>query len=191
MSINSKSPLFQAILAMDSYNRGYAEGVRIVDGADVEGSSLGSALIFRQSAYEEGSYGVLKGFYAIAYQYKYMEGSEEKTETVISYRGTDQFFTSNGIGGDIINSYGIGAGTLNTPQTGLAIQFYKDVAATLNAGNPDPYLANISVTGHSAGGGLAGLVGAIYGKEGVLFDNMAFQNAANDNAVRRCVVAAG
>jgi putative lipase involved disintegration of autophagic bodies len=37
---------------------------------------------------------------------------------------------------------------------------------------------NITVVGHSLGGGVAGFVGAIYGVQGVLFDNMPFNNAA-------------
>ena len=191
MAVDPKSSLFQAILSMDSYNRGYYEGVKIVEGVNVVGSKLGATTIIQQSDFIAGTQGVREGFYAIAYEYKYMEGGEEKTETFISYRGTDQFLTANGVGGDIVNSYDVGAGVADTPQSRLAIEFYKSVAAAINANNADPYAANITVTGHSAGGGLAGLVGAIYGKQGVLFDNMAFQNAANDNAVRRCVVAAG
>lgn len=185
MSIDSKSLLFQAILAMDAYNRGYASGVDLSpknpDGSpiledddtpvasDKIGTQLGDATIYRSNG---DSVAQTEGFYSIAYKLP-------DNSVVISYRGTDQFFTSDGIGGDIINAYGIGAGTLNVSQSGLAIQFYKDVAAALNAQNPDPYAANISVTGHSSGGGLAGLVGAIYNKSGVLFDNMAFQSAAS------------
>jgi putative lipase involved disintegration of autophagic bodies len=41
-------------------------------------------------------------------------------------------------------------------------------------------LANISLTGHSLGGGLAGLVGAVYLQEAVLFDNMPFELSAQN-----------
>ena len=189
MAVDTESDLFKAILAMDSYNRGYSAGVdlrpRDSNGqllqengqlipSDKIGTQLGSVTVYDNKGDAEAQ---AAGFYAIAYQY--VDESEE-TQTVISYRGTDQFLTANGIGGDIINAYGVGATDADVPQSRLAIEFYKSVATAINAENPDPYTANISVTGHSSGGGLAGLVGAIYHKSGVLFDNMAFQAAASN-----------
>jgi hypothetical protein len=52
----------------------------------------------------------------------------------------------------------------------MAIRFYKDVVA--QAGS------NVVLTGHSMGAGHAGLVGALFGKEAVIFDNVPFQLAA-------------
>lgn len=53
MSIDPKSPLFQAILAMDSYNRGYASGVNLsIDSetgtipADSLGRQIGSVTVY-------------------------------------------------------------------------------------------------------------------------------------------------
>lgn len=178
MSIDPKSALFQAILAMDSYNRNYWEGVSGLGGV---GSTLGAYTVFMDSSSLVDSADqrrdIPAGFYAIAYQYT---DTNNQTQTVISYRGTDQFLTANGVGGDIANAYLVGGGSADQPQARLAIEFYKSVAAAINTQNADPYAANIIVTGHSSGGGLAGLVGAIYGKEGVVFDNMAFVTAARN-----------
>lgn len=180
MSIDPKSDLFQAILSMDSYNRGYLSGISGLGGL---GSTLGAYTVVMDSSSLVDSSDQRKdipaGFYAVAYQYIDINN---QTQTVISYRGTDQFLTANGVGGDIANAYGLGATIANVPQSRLAIEFYKSVAAAISTQNPDPYAANISVTGHSSGGGLAGLVGAIYHKSGVLFDNMAFQTAASNLA---------
>ncbi len=86
---------------------------------------------------------------------------------MISYRGTDNLPV------DSLFGYGVAAGVSDVNQGALASGFYRTVA-----GEIDPRTANISVTGHSLGGGLAGLVGAVYGKEGALFDNMPFEAAA-------------
>ncbi|MFH1159085.1 MAG: hypothetical protein V1721_09465 [Pseudomonadota bacterium] len=106
------------------------------------------------------------GFYGIAYEYN--------GQVIISYRGTDSMFGDGTIGSDFLNAYGLATGDADTEQSRMAIEFYKAVA-----GGTDPYAASISVTGHSSGGGLAGFVGAIYHKSGVLFDNMAFKWGAN------------
>ncbi len=89
--------LMQAILAMDSYNRGYNEGIAGLGGV---GSQIGNAVISQQSNVLEGSDEIEAGFYAVAYNY---DGG-----TVISYRGTDNlniFFGFN----DIWNGWGVGA----------------------------------------------------------------------------------
>lgn len=52
---------------------------------------------------------------------------------------------------EIWTGYGVAAGTPSGRQAELAIRFYKSF---LNQG-----ISNITVTGHSLGGGLAGLVG--------------------------------
>jgi hypothetical protein len=75
-------------------------------------------------------------------------------KTVISYRGTDNLLgnlSSLFTNGDIWNGYGVGAGSPQGKQAELALNFYKSVAGA----GVDPRIANISVTGHSLGGGLA------------------------------------
>lgn len=140
--------LFKAILAMDSYNRGYGEGIKLP--VVLNTTKLGNATIASQSDTTATGQPVLAGFYGISYQ---LAGGEK----VISYRGTD-FPTGDstlGIGSDILNGYGTGLGHESTTQSNMAIGFYKDVASI----GTDPRLANISLTGHSLGGDLAGLVG--------------------------------
>ena len=87
--------LFLAVLAMDSYNRGYGQGIVLTD------TKLGTATIledsedfFRTSGQAEGELypAAASGFYAIAFTVG--EGVEGLTAgtTVISYRGTDTIF---------------------------------------------------------------------------------------------------
>ena len=154
-----------ALLSLDSYNRGY--GARI-SGLSVSGS-IGDASILTDSTTKLGLATTSDAsFYAIAYQI----GTGANAETVISYRGTDKpssDFWSYGIGaGDPSNLLGTSYGTT----VGLTINFYK---AVLNGA--DPFTANVTLTGHSLGGGLAGYVAGLYGQKAVIFDNMTFNDA--------------
>lgn len=84
------------------------------------------------------------GFFAVAYNYG--------GQTVIAYRGTD---------GDYLTDawYGWGTGVAaESTQAGQAALFYKDVAAQQDYVGTFPYSTNIVFTGHSLGGGLAGLM---------------------------------
>jgi hypothetical protein len=160
--------LFLAILSMDSYNRGYHERIAGLGGVN---SQIGNAFISSQSDTLGNTEGVGAGFYGLSYNTSGVTGFSAGEKT-IAYRGTDAAFGSGEIGSDIWNAYGVGAGSPNGKQAELAIKFYKSLAgANLQS-------ANISLTGHSSGGGLAGLVGGLYGKGGTLFDNMAFEAAA-------------
>lgn len=83
MAISSDS--FSAILAMDSYNRGYNAG--ITDLSDEQGTALGLATIGSNA---EDAQGVAEAasFYALSYDVSNVSGFSAG-ETVISYRGTD------------------------------------------------------------------------------------------------------
>jgi hypothetical protein len=84
--------VFLSILAMDSYNRGYNQGVFSVPDA----SGIGTATVLAQSSILANSNEVAQGFYAIAYKWN---GS-----TILSYRGTDPSDGANAVK-DIINGW--------------------------------------------------------------------------------------
>jgi len=73
--------LLVAILAMDSYNRGYSQGIL---GLDDPNAQIGPAKFLRQSSVNTNSAEFQAGFYAAAYDTPY--------GTVIAYRGTDDNF---------------------------------------------------------------------------------------------------
>ena len=84
MSDDYKTDLLYAILAMDSYNRGYGSGVanlgvstatNVVKLGTWEIDKRDATFVFDQDAFNAG-------FYAIAYR-------NTANEVVISYRGTD------------------------------------------------------------------------------------------------------
>ena len=158
--------LFLAILAMDAYNR--TGGVSSV-GLEMPSMEIGNATVL------SGPGNVLEdtatGFYAQAYELS--DGSK-----VISYRGTDD-------SRDAWYGWRVGAGSFTAAQAAEAAQFYQQVAAgstnTSNLSLTNLYDADIALTGHSMGGGLAGLVGSLYGASDVrIFDPMSYQLAAND-----------
>ena len=99
--------LFLAILAMDSYNRGYGQGINNLP-VLLNVTRIGNAIITRQSDILANSDGVNAGFYAIAYDVS-GAGVSGLTGTVISYRGTDKMFANpfGYEGGDAINGYGL------------------------------------------------------------------------------------
>ena len=141
--------VLRAILALDAYNRG--EGAKVsVDGYQIGNASLGL---------NSNNYLYPSTFFAQTYT---LDG-----KTIISYRGTDGYFT------DITTGWPTGVGSPDTSQASLAVKFYKEIA-----GNIDPRSANIELTGHSLGGGLAGYVGSLYNKSTTIFDNMPFELAA-------------
>lgn len=180
--------LMNAILAMDSYNRGYdaaidlrprdAFGNIVLDtqnnyepmASDKDGVQVGTATIITNSTVKLAATDDDIGFYALAYNYN--------GETVISYRGTDEPVTVpktvNVLGLDVLvdRYYGwsLAAGDLSSAQSLMAIDFYQTVQTETST--------DISLTGHSLGGGLAGYIGALYDHDATVFDSMAFQLAA-------------
>ncbi len=141
--------LFLALLSLDAYNRGYGAGI---DGLGGGGSKIGTATVGSDELLPDGAQAA--GFYAVSYDTPY--------GTVISYRGTDNFTYDDVRGAsDITKGWTIGAGlTGENPwgiaaQSGLTIDFYDAVV-----GDDEPYDLygqKPIVTGHSLGGGLAGL----------------------------------
>ena len=186
MAINPK--IMNAILSMDSYNRGYDAGIdlrlRDLNNNYIVDSDTLYEVAGVQNYAKIGSYNVIdrngnanaiaQGFYGIAYK--------DNSSTIISYRGTDNPFGSGLPGNDIINGWVTGGGTL-TSQVGLALEFYREVLKNINGGaevDPRAPTTDISFTGHSLGGGLAGLVASVYLKNATMFDNMAFEQATEN-----------
>lgn len=149
--------LFLAILGMDSYDRRYRNGLFNLP-VVYNQTKIGNATIIADKGDDSA---IASSFYAIAY--------ELNGERIISYRGTDDT-PRNALSG-----FRVGVGSATEKQAQLAVEFYN---AVLGSGGGDPRLANIALTGHSMGGGLAGFVGSLYNRPGVLFDNMAFELAA-------------
>ncbi len=167
------SNLFKAILAMDSYNRGYDQSIALP--IVLNTTKIGNATIIAQSDVSSNGNAFGAGFYAVAYDLDDLDGVAGG-EKVISYRGTDDFdgvadlFSSK----DVAYGWILGAGSTTSSQGKMALQFYQDVAGV----GIDPRTANISLTGHSLGGGLAGYVGTLYNKNAVIYDSMGYQAAA-------------
>ncbi len=140
--------LFKAILAMDSYNRGYNYGIdlniRNANGDIIQQSDapdithIGNATVYKNLGNADAQN---IGFYGIAY-------TLSSGNVVISYRGTDSLFGTSTIGSDWYNGYGVALGHPDGPEGAMAFSFYNavDLAAADNV--------SISTTGHSLGGGL-------------------------------------
>ena len=187
--------LLKAILAMDSYNRGYGAGLDLrprdengqfilgENGQPIASDTTGIKIGTAEIIFGSGELGVgideSANFYAIAYKFPGTDGAPDSA--VVSYRGTDDISGLQNstwlTGGDFWTGWLVGGGSIWSRQAELAFKFYGAVATSLTIkGDPVSFQdAPISLTGHSLGGGLAGLVGSIYGKDGVLFANMPFE----------------
>lgn len=160
----TSSNVFKAILALDSYNRGYKEEIPGLGG---EGTKIGDFEILRQSDIGLGEPGVDVGFYAIAYE------NTATGEKIISYRGTDTLIKNP------LYGWPQGIGAALTGQALLGAEFYKAVVGGGEPVTDDMLLtADIEFVGHSLGGGLAGLMASIYHKDAVIFNNMPFEDSA-------------
>ncbi len=161
--------LFQAVLAMDSYNRGYDS--KLVGLSSANDTLIGNVKIIGNSTTALSGADQASSFYAVAYE------DNATGETIISYRGTNPPELDDAINGWLT---GLGAYNYFSPQALLAAEFYKAVIAPSGGIGPvqSPYDVNASFVGHSLGGGLAGLMGSLYSKEATVFDNMPFEQAA-------------
>lgn len=108
-----------------------------------------------------------EGFTARAYKNK------QTNEIVIAYAGTEDFTKDpwyHGLSGDGKNDGLLSVG-LASKQANQAAIFYQ----TIKSKHP---ASNITLTGHSLGGGLASLVGVWFNKNAVVFDPAPFKAAA-------------
>lgn len=98
------------------------------------------------------------------------------TEVVISFRGTDAdalpTLVSDWVNGNILAAAGYEA-----PQVLRAIELIADTIATYPAGT------QITLTGHSLGGGLASLMAAFFGLDAHIFDPAPFELSAIGQAI--------
>lgn len=181
-----KDDLFKAILAMDSYYRGYDAGINI-DEFDANGNvistKIGTASIVTRNnddndtVYLDSSFALNDvdqgvGFYALTYD---LGGGDY----VIAYRGTDYPQNDDTVPKDIHHGWTLGEGLTASEQGRMAIDFYNQVVdelygTAIQANNAN---INISLTGHSLGGGLSGFVGALYDQDAVVFDSMTYELA--------------
>ncbi len=160
--MTTSQDLLYAILAMDSYNRG-DDGTQIAP----DSSSIANLEIINNSDDTEDT-----GLSFFASAYKDTKGTTDTSddEIIISYRGTDSPL-------DMVTGWTTGAGAWASIQAIKGTSFLYNIIE--NDTENDPFNANVSFTGHSLGGGLAGLMGSVYGKEAIIFNNMPFGLSAN------------
>lgn len=145
--------------------------VRVKGLKDTPDTYIGTARIASNTNEDPDAFAA--GFYAIAYEFS--------GQTVLAFRGTDNYslsgdYTPNGPGGsDVWSGWTIAAGYAAASQAGLAIKFYEDVTGATSVFQTAP---NVTLIGHSLGGGLAGFISALSGTPGVGFDYMPFGLAA-------------
>ncbi|MBI5659525.1 MAG: hypothetical protein HZC43_08260, partial [Nitrosomonadales bacterium] len=104
------------------------------------------------------------------------------TEIVISFAGTYDNPNNPLTNPDMQADFGLATG-LGSAQLLQAAEYYLQVKASAPAG------ANISLTGHSLGGGLAALVGVFFGVSATTFDQAPFAKSAELNLLTPDVAA--
>ncbi|MFM9975713.1 MAG: hypothetical protein ACKVON_14200 [Beijerinckiaceae bacterium] len=164
MGISRDNPdLFRAILAMDSYNRGYNAGVgNSTVGLGGENTGIGVATVGKNSDILGIGTDISAGFFAQSYTWA--------GKTVISYRGTDGLAPFSTTPSDIPHWTIAFGNDYNDSHARLAAQFYKTVKAA-------PGALPIELTGHSLGGALAGFVAGLYNEKATLFDPIGYMDA--------------
>lgn len=148
--------VFLSLLALDSYNRGYGQNISGLP--DVGG--IGNATILTDALVELDRDAVeAAGFYAIAYN---VSGVDGLSGTVISYRGTnfptDPFNVDQLLAGynDVAGGWSIFTGWGTNSHAQLARDFLVSVTGQdFPVGSVTFGIDNLTLTGHSLGGGLA------------------------------------
>jgi len=166
--------LMTAILSMDAYNEGYGlnngPGPTVIlpgMGANGTVTQIGSAVIDQNGILSDAA----TGFYGITYTWN--------GQTIIDFRGTDNPSPSLTTLGDILGGWVTGAGIIGG-QALDAETLYQEVTGQSIFGPTD---SNVILTGHSLGGGLAGLIGSLTGDQADVFDNMPYAASAVAAAV--------
>ncbi|MDK4715913.1 hypothetical protein [Rhizobium sp. CNPSo 4039] len=149
--------LMNAILAMNAYDFG---ANKTLDGS--QNMQVGNWTVENVAPSNDHNFSAVE----------YVNGSDYE----ISYRGTTDVLGSELLDGDLWNGWTIGGGSDEAADVNSAISFYQSVLQTVKDSGGTS--ANITLTGHSLGGGLSGLVGSIYGVKAYLFDNMPYEQAA-------------
>lgn len=185
--------VFNAILAMDSYNRGYGRGLNEPGNSNL----LGLATVVSDSAILKDAAGnrldSRAGFYASAYMWTEKNGTQH---IAISYRGTNPDFNWNlrqfldsPVFKDAWNGWRLAGGYDNAGQAQLALQFAEQVLQlridgtthVLTPARRGARATEVDFVGHSLGGGLAGFVSSlakVSGSQTVLYDHMPFELAS-------------
>src|SRR5260370_969220 len=135
--------LMMSILAMDAYNEGSQAGLALPPRTpNVDGAQIGLS-------YTD----TLTGFYALDYTWN---GNK-----VVSIRGTDNKLPSADplSIGDILGGWVSGAGILGGQALDTAVAYQQFTGQSIFGGLD----RNVILTGHSLGGGLAGMVAALTG----------------------------
>ncbi|MEQ1612336.1 MAG: hypothetical protein ABL904_06255 [Hyphomicrobiaceae bacterium] len=156
--------LLYAILSMDAYHQGAPGGLR-------------DLLLQYPSEIDDTIRSTPRADNAIGFSAQsYTRGGE----TIIVYRGTDDGGTTGPLAAyqslDVANGYFIAAGAAWNPQTQAAVAFYQSF---LNGQNPTT-ASNITLVGQSLGGGLAGYVGSLYGRQYYVYDSQPYLSAVGN-----------
>lgn len=163
--------LMLAVLAMDTYHRGYLPGLKMPGTRTGEAAPaiIGSASIDTARDQPEAQD---ISFFAQSYT---LNG-----ETIIGYRGTDDdISTWAAIAGgaissnhDVYTGYGLALGRFRGPQALMAIDFYQEIVGRDQSMNWQT-AGQATLVGQSLGGGLAGFVASLYGQNTRLFSGLA------------------
>lgn len=158
--------LDMAILALHAYNIGANVHLNLPAGGSAQISTqIGDFKPVNVFGTSSNVYQLPDGFVAGAYS--------RAGKAIITIRGTNPDELA---GVDGLKGYGlaVGLGIDSSPQAEDALAIYKEL---LDQAGLSLFDNNVALVGHSLGGGLAGYIAALYGREATLFDTMAFRSS--------------